>query len=148
MEFVQIKRRVHGKYSSFWCLSAILQSGLILENIRRIVLLSIWGTVTMYMNFDEKHSPNVLANRTRLQNSAYTTRKNLSFRVLCALFEPILSGIIRDTVELRRLEHRWLVYHGLFEVIFESLRSFSNSSRTHILRKIFIFYYEIVCCVY
>ena len=52
------------------------------------------------------------------------------------------------TVELRWLEHRWLVYHGLFELIFESLRRFSDSSRTHILRKIFIFYDEIVCCVY
>ena len=33
--------------------SAILRSGLILENIRRMFLLSIWVTGTMYMNFDE-----------------------------------------------------------------------------------------------
>ena len=33
---------------------AILQSGLILKNIRRVFLLSIWATGTMYMNFDEK----------------------------------------------------------------------------------------------
>ena len=52
---------------------------------------------------------------------------------------------IKDTVELRWLEHRWLVYHGLFELIFESLQNFSDSSRTHISRKIFLFYYEIVC---
>ena len=52
------------------------------------------------------------------------------------------------TVELQLLEHRWLVYHGLFELIFESLRIFSDSSRKQILREIFLFYHEIVCCVY
>ena len=36
--------------------SALLRSGLILENIRRMFLLSIWVTGTMYMNFYEKHS--------------------------------------------------------------------------------------------
>ena len=51
-------------------------------------------------------------------------------------------------VELRWLEHRWLVYHGLFGLIFESLRNSSDSSRTHILRELFLFYYEMVCCVY
>ena len=39
-------------------------------------------------------------------------------------------------------------YPGLFELIFESLRNFPNSSRKQILREIFLFYYEIVCCVY
>ena len=53
----------------------------------------------MYMNFDEKHSPNVLENQTRLQNSAYTTRKNLIFRVFCALFEQIPSGINRNILK-------------------------------------------------
>ena len=53
-----------------------------------------------------------------------------------------------NTVELQWLEHQWLVYHGLFELIFGSLRNFSDSSRTHILGEIFLFYYEIVCCVY
>ena len=33
----------------------------------------------MYMNFDEEHSPNVLENQTRLQNIAYTTRKEVGF---------------------------------------------------------------------
>ena len=51
-----------------------------------------------------------------------------------------------NTVKLQWLEHQWLVYHGLFELIFESLRNFSKSSRKQILRE--IFYYEIVCCVY
>ena len=41
-----------------------------------------------------------------------------------------------------------LLYHGLFELIFESLRNFSDSSRKQILREIFLFYNEIVCCVY
>ena len=69
------------------------------ENIRRMFLLSIWATGTMYMNFDEKHSPNVLENQTRLQNSAYITRKSLIFRVLCVLFEQIPSGINRDILK-------------------------------------------------
>ena len=39
------------------------------------------------MNFDEKHSPNVLENQTRLQNSVNITQKELDFCILCALFE-------------------------------------------------------------
>ena len=39
-------------------------------------------------------------------------------------------------------------YYGLFELSFESLRNFPDSSRKQILREIFLFYYEIVCCVY
>ena len=67
--------------------SAILRSGLILENIRRMFLLSTWVTGTMYMNFDEKHSSNVLENQTRLKKSADTTGRSLIFRILCPLFE-------------------------------------------------------------
>ena len=78
---------------------AILRSELILENIGRMFLLSIWATGTMYMNFDEKHFPNVLENQTRLQNSIYTTRKSLIFRVLCALFEQIPLGINQDILK-------------------------------------------------
>ena len=51
------------------------------------------------MNFDEKHSPNVLENQTRLQNSTDTTRKSLIFRELCALFENNSSGINRDILK-------------------------------------------------
>ena len=58
------------------------------------------------------------------------------------------SNHSRNTVELQWLEHRWLVYHGLFDLIFESLRKFSDSSRKQILWEFFSFYYEIVCCVY
>ena len=76
--------------------SKLLRSGLILENIRRLFLLSIRATGKMNMDFDEKHSLDVLGNQTRLQNSAYTIRKSLIFRVLCALFEQIPSGINRD----------------------------------------------------
>ena len=50
----------------------------------------------MYMNFDEKNSPNVLENQTWVQNSAYTTKKSLIFRVFCALFEQIPSDTNRD----------------------------------------------------
>ena len=87
MEFVQIRRRVRGNQALSGGVSAILRSGLILEVIRRMFLLSVWVTGTMYMDFDEKHSPNVLENQTRLQNSTDTTRKSLIFRELCALFE-------------------------------------------------------------
>ena len=99
MEFSQIKRRVRGKSRISGGVSTILRSGLILENIRRMFLLSIWDTGTMYLNFDEKHSPNVLENQTRLQNSTDTTRKSLIFRELCALFENNSSGINRDILK-------------------------------------------------
>ena len=64
--------------------STILRSGLILENIRRMFLLSIWVTGIMNINFDGKHSPNVLKNQTRLQNSNEHHEKELDFpRTLC-----------------------------------------------------------------
>ena len=74
-------------------------------------------------------------------------------QILCVCWPSPLSGqaFTRqriDTVELQWLEHRWLVYHGLFVLIFVSLWNFSDSSRKHILREIFLFYYEIICCVY
>ena len=116
LEFVRIKRRVRGKSISLeGGVSDILRSGLILEIIRRMFLLSIWATGTMYMNSDEKHSPNVLENRTRLQyNSAYSTRNSFNFRVFCALFEQIPLDINRDILtwcgaknsnKLRALSH-------------------------------------------
>ena len=79
--------------------STILRSGLILKNIQRMLLLPIWVIRTMYMNFDEKHSPKVLKNQTRLQNSTDTIRKSLIFHVLCALFEKIPSDINRDSLK-------------------------------------------------
>ena len=51
------------------------------------------------MNVDKHHSPNVLEDQTRLQNSTDTTKKNLIFRVLCALFEKFPSGINRDILK-------------------------------------------------
>ena len=45
----------------------------------------------MYMNFDEKCSPNVLA---------YTTRKSLIFCILCTLLEQIPSGINQDILKI------------------------------------------------
>ena len=59
-----------------------------------------------------------------------------------------LNYVKTPTVEPRGLEHRWLVYHGLFELVFESLRNSSDSSRKQIFKEIFLFYREIVCCVY
>ena len=78
MEFVQISAEYAENQVLSGGVSAILRSGLILENIRRMFLLSIWVTGTMYMNFDEKHSPNVLENPTRLQNST-DHQKELDF---------------------------------------------------------------------
>ena len=34
-----------------------------------------------------------------------------------------------NTVELQQLEHRWLIYHGQFELDFESLQSSSDSNK-------------------
>ena len=62
-------------------------------------------------------------------------------------FVPLFRLYCPYTVKLWWLEHRWLVYHGLFELIFESLRNFSDSSSKQTLRETFLFYYEIVCCV-
>ena len=65
MEFVQIKHRVRENEVFSGGVSAILLSGEILENIRRMFLLSVWVTGTMYMFFFyEKLSPNVLENQT------------------------------------------------------------------------------------
>ena len=64
MKFVQIKHRVRENEVLSGGVSAILRSGLILENIRRMFLLSVRVTGTMYMFFYEKLSPNVLENQT------------------------------------------------------------------------------------
>ena len=55
MEFVQIKHRVRENEVFSGGVSAILLSGVILENIRRMFLLSVWVTGTMYMFFFMKN---------------------------------------------------------------------------------------------
>ena len=87
MEFVQIKRRVCGKSSSFWWCKhycAIWSNSW--EHSKNVFAVNLghWDNVH---EFWWKYSPNVLENQTRLQNSAYNTRKSLIFRVLCILFE-------------------------------------------------------------
>ena len=83
MEFVQISAEYAENQVLSGGVSAILRSGLYLENIRRMFLLSVWVTRTMYMNFDEKHPLNVLENPTRLQNST-GHQKELDFpHTLC-----------------------------------------------------------------
>ena len=52
------------------------------------------------------------------------------------------------TVKPQWLEHGWLVYRGWFELFFQSLQNSSNSSRKQIVNDFYLFYYEIVCCVY
>ena len=95
MEFVQISTEYAANQVLSGGVSAILRSGLILENIRRMFLLSIWVTGTVYMNFDEKHSPNVLENPTRLQNST-DHQKELDFPHTVLYLKKIPSGINRD----------------------------------------------------
>ena len=55
------------------------------------------------MNFDKKHSPNVLKNQTRVQKSTCTTRKSLMFRVLWTVFEKNPSDINRDILKKKSL---------------------------------------------
>ena len=96
MEFVQIKRRVRGKSSSFWWCkrySAIWSNSR--EHTKNVFAVNLGYRDNKY-EFWWKHSPNVLENQTKLQNNAYTARNGLNFRVLCALFEQIPSGINRD----------------------------------------------------
>ena len=88
MEFVQIKRRVRGKPSSFWWCkhySAIWSNSRAYS--KNVFALILGYRDNVHEFFYEKHSPNVLENQTRLQNSSYTTRKSLIFSVLCALFD-------------------------------------------------------------
>ena len=45
----------------------------------------------------------------------------------------------RHTVELQWPEHRWLVYHGYFEPIFESLGKYRLAADLGLLRVIFCY---------
>ena len=92
----------------------------------------------MYLN---RHAFVMDAHCVFLKTEMFSVRKNNLFNILKTFRIPI------NTVELQWLEHRWLVYHGLFELIFDSLRNVSDSSRSQILREILLFYYEIVLCV-
>ena len=94
MEFVQLKRRVRGMSNSvWWCkpYSAIWSNSR--EHSKNAFAVSL-GYGTMYMNFDEKHSPNVLENQTRLQ---ITPPERASFAAYTALhlnkFHRVLIGI-------------------------------------------------------
>ena len=92
-----MKRRVRGKSRSFWWskhYSAIWSNSR--EHSKNVFCCQ---SGTMYMTFDENHSPIVLENQTRLQNNTDTTRKSLIFRELCALFENNSSGINRDILK-------------------------------------------------
>ena len=42
------------------------------------------------------------------------------------------------TVETQWHEHRWLIYNGWFELLFQSLQNSSNSSRKQIFRDFFL----------
>ena len=70
----------------------------------------------------------------------------------CSLLVGPLIGLFIcmyvRTVKPRWLEHRWLIYPGWFEFIFESLRNSSHSSRKQIFLVFFLSYHEIVCCVH
>ena len=55
-------------------------------------------------------------------------------RAIGVVVIEVLPIVNTHTVELQWLEHRWLVYHGLFELIYESVRNFSDSTRKQIMR--------------
>ena len=82
MEFVQIKCKVPGKSSCIQLCKPFFEIWSDAQEHLENVLVSIWATwtmsMTMSMNFEEKH---VLKNQTRSQNSAYTMvhRKELDF---------------------------------------------------------------------
>ena len=95
MEFVQIKRRVRGKWRSFWWCkhySAIWSNSR--EHSKNVFTVNL-GHRNNILEFWR----NVLENQTRLQNSTDTTRKSLIFHELCALFENNSSGINRDILK-------------------------------------------------
>ena len=79
--------------------SAVLQSGLILENIQRMFSSKFRYIVPMTQIDSKKQSLNVLENETRSQNSAYTIRKSSIFRIHCASFEQIPFGMNRDILK-------------------------------------------------
>ena len=54
MEFVQLSARQVENWGLPSGVSAIVRSGLILENIRRMFFLSIWATRIMSRNIDKK----------------------------------------------------------------------------------------------
>ena len=86
------------------------------------------------MNFDETLSPNVLENQTRLQNSAYPTRKSLIFRVLCAMgtmymnFDETNSIRYKSRRFIRRLIWNYSVCQCPFYVTL-GIHEFINSSK-------------------
>ena len=51
-------------------------------------------------------------------------------------------AIFQTTVELQWLEHRWLVYHGCFELVLESLGNKSHSCIFSVIWGDFLFYYQ------
>ena len=55
-----------------------------------------------------------------------------------------------STVELQRLEHRWLVYHGCFELIFESFGTNPIVADLELFRMIFciILRNDILCVLF
>ena len=67
-------------------LQSILQSGMILKNIQRMFFVTIHVNCSGSLDWQQKHSLNVLENYTKSQYSTYTTRKSMVFRVFCTLF--------------------------------------------------------------
>ena len=56
--------------------------------------------------------------------------------------------VSHNTVKPECLEHRWLFYHGWFELVFESLRNSSDSSRKQIFwKKILVLSENCMLCV-
>ena len=56
-------------------------------------------------------------------------------KIAFILINFIAPDIHEDASHKHTVELQWLVYRGLFELIFESLRNFYDSSRKQILRE-------------
>ena len=90
MEFVQINFKVRGKWSFL--------------AVKALVWDPVWFSANV-LALNLGHRDNVhefwrtFENKTRSQNTAYTTRKSWISRVLCTLFERILLGINRDILK-------------------------------------------------
>ena len=59
-----------------------------------------------------------------------------------------LYSLHQNTEELQWLEHWWLIYHSCFELVLESQGKKSQSCRFWIILDDFLFYIEMVYCVY
>ena len=100
--------------------------------------------VKPYVNFSSWRNVNV----SKCNCILPTEMKHLKFTTHLRFYSSIL-GFNPHTVELQWLEHWWLVNHGCFELVIESLGTKSHSCRLRIILGWFSFFIlKMVYCVY